>query len=379
MNYGCVLTEAGQAQIANALALGQLISLTQMAVGDGGGEVVTPDATMTALVGEKYKADVNRLTIDPNDPGHVIVELVIPSSQGGWTIREVGLFDVDGNLVAVGNTPESYKPTGAEGSLVEQTIRAHLRMTEASAGVLQLKIDPTIVLSTRQYVDEEVATRAPMDHGHPEKADVDHDHQDIRAAILPLIPKKITRILTSGPYAVAADTKLVEIWQWGAGGSGALEAGVNDAGGAGSGAFGLLRSKALAGEILSVYVGSAGAQGTTIPGHEGGDTYIVSPNLGELGRAGGGKGGAAPRGEGGGWTDGALVPVLAIDGSPGVSTSVELADKSGNFYHQGGPSVLLGGVLVSGGSNTTFGQGGSSSNVASFTSGKQGLVFIAEY
>ena len=177
MSYGCVLTEAGQAQIANALALGQQISLTQMAVGDGGGEVVTPDATMTALVGEKYKADVNRLAIDPSDPGHVIVELVIPSSQGGWTIREVGLFDVDGNLVAVGNTPESYKPTGAEGSLVEQTIRAHLRMTEASAGVLQLKIDPTIVLSTRQYVDEEVATRAPMDHGHPEKADVDHDHQ----------------------------------------------------------------------------------------------------------------------------------------------------------------------------------------------------------
>ena len=223
---------------------------------------------------------------------------------------------------------------------------------------------------------------AKKDHLHPEyenKADAGHVHTSADIIDLPTTPKKITHITTSGSYEVAADTKITEIWEWGAGGSGALETNANDAGGAGSGAFGRLRSKALKGETLSIHIGAPGAPGTTIPGHDGGDTYVESPSLGELGRAGGGKGGAAPRSAGGIWTDGALVPVFATNGSPGVSTSAELVDVSGNFYHQGGPAVLLGGVLVSGGANNSYSQGGSSSNVASFTSGKQGKVIIVEY
>ena len=176
MSYYCILTEAGQAQIANALGLGRTISLTHMAVGDGGGAPITPAAAMTALNGEQYRAALNTLSVAAGDPGHVIAELVIPSSVGGWTIREAGLFDDNGDMVAVANLPETYKPASAEGGVTEQTVRLHLVMSEAEAGVVQLKIDPTVVLASRQYVDSAIVTRAPLVHTHVEYALVDHVH-----------------------------------------------------------------------------------------------------------------------------------------------------------------------------------------------------------
>jgi len=165
--YYCILTKAGEAQMANALALGRPVALAEMAVGDGNDAPVDPAATMTGLVREKYKADINKLSIAEDDPGHVIAELVIPTDQGGWTIREVGLFDSNGDLFAIGNTPDSYKPTGAEGALAEQTIRVHLTMSEAGAGAIQLKIDPTVVLASRQYVDSEISDHNDDADAHP--------------------------------------------------------------------------------------------------------------------------------------------------------------------------------------------------------------------
>lgn len=173
MSYFCILTEAGRAQIANALAMGRTISLTHMAVGDGGGAPIVPVETMETLVGEQYRAEINRLAIKDDDPGHVIVELVIPSSEGGWTLREAGLFDDNGDMVAIANYPETYKPTASEGGITEQTIRLHLIMTEAEAGVVQLKIDPTVVLASRDYVDESIEEHNNDPDAHPHTHVVD--------------------------------------------------------------------------------------------------------------------------------------------------------------------------------------------------------------
>jgi hypothetical protein len=174
--YFCLLTAVGQASIANAVALDQDVQLAEMAVGDGDGSAITPMATMTELVNEVYRIPVNTIYIDPQDAGHVIAEMVIPSNQGGWTVREVGLFDTDGHLFAVGSLPESVKPATGEGAGAEMTVRMHLTMSAAQAETIDIKIDPTIVLSTRQYVDESIASHAVNVNAHPDKAGVDHTH-----------------------------------------------------------------------------------------------------------------------------------------------------------------------------------------------------------
>lgn len=111
-----LLTDIGAAKLASAAALGVPLKITHMAVGDGGGTLPTPDAKQTALVNEKRRAALNMLYIDPQNSSQIIAEQVIPENEGGWWIREVGLFDESGALIAVGNCPESYKPQLAEGS-----------------------------------------------------------------------------------------------------------------------------------------------------------------------------------------------------------------------------------------------------------------------
>ncbi len=125
-----------------------------MAVGDGGGALPTPDAKQTALVNEKRRAALNMLYIDPQNSSQIIAEQVIPENEGGWWIREVGLFDESGALIAVGNCPESYKPQLAEGSGRTQTVR--MVLITSSTDNITLKIDPAVVLATRKYVDDEV-------------------------------------------------------------------------------------------------------------------------------------------------------------------------------------------------------------------------------
>uniref|UniRef100_UPI00255AF55E phage tail-collar fiber domain-containing protein n=1 Tax=Pseudodesulfovibrio pelocollis TaxID=3051432 RepID=UPI00255AF55E len=174
--YFCLLTESGRAAVANAVALNQAVALAQMAVGDGGGTLIAPQASMTGLVGEVYRAPVNTVFVNPDDPGHVIAELVIPNNQGGWTVREVGLMDADGNLFAVGSVPASVKPATGEGAGAEMTVRMHLVMSTAEAGTIQIKVDPTVVLATRQYVVQSIADHAAAGDAHPDKADVDHTH-----------------------------------------------------------------------------------------------------------------------------------------------------------------------------------------------------------
>ncbi|WP_458102564.1 phage tail-collar fiber domain-containing protein [Enterobacter bugandensis] len=149
-----LLTDIGAAKLASAAALGVPLKITQMAVGDGGGVLPTPSAQQTALVAEKRRAALNMLYIDPQNSSQIIAEQVIPETEGGWWIREVGLFDETGALIAVGNCPESYKPQLAEGSGRTQTVR--MVLITSSTDNITLKIDPAVVLATRKYVDDKV-------------------------------------------------------------------------------------------------------------------------------------------------------------------------------------------------------------------------------
>ncbi|GGM30277.1 phage tail protein [Pseudomonas asuensis] len=152
--YFAILTAIGEAKLANAAALNTTLKISKMAVGDGGGSVPTPDRNQTALKGEWYRAGLNSLTVDKVNSSQVIAELVIPETTGGSWIREMGLIDADGNLIAVANTPPSYKPQLAEGSGRTQVLRMVLIVSSTSN--VELKIDPSVVLATRGYVDDAI-------------------------------------------------------------------------------------------------------------------------------------------------------------------------------------------------------------------------------
>ncbi|KAF1072696.1 MAG: hypothetical protein GAK45_00131 [Pseudomonas citronellolis] len=155
VTYYALLTTIGAAKLANAAALGTTLKITQLAVGDGGGNVPTPDASRTALVNEVRRAPLNTLSIDAANSSQIIAEQVIPEDVGGWWIREMGLFDDVGALIAYANCAPSYKPQLAEGSGRTQTVRMVLIVT--STGAVELKIDPSVVLATRSYVDTSIA------------------------------------------------------------------------------------------------------------------------------------------------------------------------------------------------------------------------------
>ncbi|EDY0935291.1 phage tail protein [Salmonella enterica subsp. enterica serovar Florida] len=152
--YYAVLTNVGAAKLANATALGAQVEITQMAVGDGNGALPTPNPAQTALVHELRRAPLNTLSIDPNNANQIIAEQVIPEDVGGWWIREIGLFDKDGDMIAVANCAETYKPQLQEGSGRVQVVRMILIVSSTAA--VTLKIDPSVVLATRQYVDNKI-------------------------------------------------------------------------------------------------------------------------------------------------------------------------------------------------------------------------------
>ncbi|MCG3469016.1 phage tail protein, partial [Xenorhabdus bovienii] len=163
--YFALLTQLGADKLANAAALGTKIEITHMAVGDGGGSLPTPDTKQTKLINEKRRAAINTLSIDPKNTNQIISEQVIPESEGGWWIREIGLFDKDGILIAVGNCAESYKPQLQEGSGRTQTIRMILIVSSTES--VTLKVDPSVVLATREYVDGSIQKHSNS-RNHPD-------------------------------------------------------------------------------------------------------------------------------------------------------------------------------------------------------------------
>ncbi|SQB75184.1 tail fiber protein [Escherichia coli] len=165
VKYYAILTNQGAARLANATMLGSKLNLTQMAVGDANGVLPTPDPAQTKLINQKRIAPLNLLSVDPNNQSQIIAEQIIPENEGGFWIREIGLYDDEGVLIAVANCPETYKPQLQEGSGRTQTIRMILVVTNTEA--ITLKIDPSVVLATRKYVDDKISEHEQSRH-HPD-------------------------------------------------------------------------------------------------------------------------------------------------------------------------------------------------------------------
>lgn len=156
--FFAILTAVGEAKQANATALGTPWTFKEMAVGDANGTDPIPNRAQTKLINEWRRAPVNQVRTDPANPNIIITEQVIPPDVGGRWIREIGLFDADGDLVAVANCAPSFKPLLAQGTGKTQIIR--MNFIVANTAQIVLKVDPAVVLATREYVDSAVAAAA---------------------------------------------------------------------------------------------------------------------------------------------------------------------------------------------------------------------------
>ncbi len=147
-----ILTAVGKAKIANAAALGKKIELTELALGDGGGSYYNPTEDQTELRNEVWRGAIGTVDVDGENPNWITIQTVVPSQHGGFMIREAGVFDNEGDLIAVGKYPETYKPVAADGSIKDLIVRMILEVSNAASVVL--KVDPTVVLATQQQVNE---------------------------------------------------------------------------------------------------------------------------------------------------------------------------------------------------------------------------------
>lgn len=194
--YLALLTNIGAAKLAKATALGTKVEITQLAVGDGNGVLPTPNPAQTALVHELRRAPLNMLTVDPANASQIIAEQVIPEDVGGWWIREIGLFDKDGDMVAIANCAETYKPQLQEGSGRVQVIRVILIVSSTEA--VTLKIDPAVVLATRQYVDSQLRAHE-QSRNHPDASTTEKGFVQLSSSV------------TSDSESQAATSKAVKI------------------------------------------------------------------------------------------------------------------------------------------------------------------------
>ncbi|MDI4716183.1 tail fiber protein, partial [Salmonella enterica subsp. enterica serovar Montevideo] len=154
--FKTVITTAGAAKLAAATVPGgKKINLNVMAVGDGGGKLPMPDAGQTQLVNEVWRHTLNKISQDNRYSNYIVAELVIPPEVGGFWMRELGLYDNEGTLIAVANMAESYKPELAEGSGRAQTCRMVIIVSSVES--VALSIDSTMVMATQDYVDDRLA------------------------------------------------------------------------------------------------------------------------------------------------------------------------------------------------------------------------------
>ena len=175
-NFYTILTSYGKQAIANAEATGTPINLKYLAVGDGNGQAYQPNEEQTTLRNEVYRTQINRIAVDTQNTNWVVIEAVIPANVGGFTIREIGVFDNNNNLVLIGNYPDTYKPVLTEGSGNDLYIRVIMRVSNTST--VQLKIDPAIVLATIKTVDDKISQHNTDTTAH---SDIRQKIQDILA------------------------------------------------------------------------------------------------------------------------------------------------------------------------------------------------------
>lgn len=419
--FYAIVTNLGAAKIANAAALGTKLNITQMAVGDGGGTLPTPNASQTKLVNEVRRAAINTLSIDPANASQVIAEQVIPETEGGFWIREMGLFDADGTLIAVCNTPETYKPALQEGSGRTQTVRMLIIVNSTDA--ITLKIDPSVVLATRKYVDDNILTvRQYADQllaDHVAAANPHNQYPLIKnalkemadAGLLPDVLKnlgisekfsgrllKVNRFADNATYSKPAARLLkITVTGGGGGGGGAAAAGTSQgAVGSGGGAGGTAISWYAVDDLqfpvtLTVGKGGAGGVGTVEP--QPGQSSSFGSYLSGANGARGASGSVFNYGEyrllsnGGGGTGygGNHMNIRGGAGGPAITLSngYESGGGGSSFHSAGGNPIAAGAAYF--GESGLLGSGGSGafsvSNSSAQTGGKggDGIIIVEEY
>ncbi|HHG6074428.1 TPA: phage tail protein [Salmonella enterica subsp. enterica serovar Vietnam] len=206
-----LLTDRGMAKIASALADKKQIHLQKMAVGDSGGQYYEPTASQTKLRHEVWRGEMNTLTTAPNNPNWLIAELVLPEDVGGWYVREVGVFDDEGELIAIGKFPESYKPLLPGGCGKQVCIRLIMEVSNTTA--VTLTVDPSIVLATRDYVDSrldehEHSTNHPdatlTQKGFTQLSNATDSDDETKAATPKAVKAAMDKILNAATYPIGA-------------------------------------------------------------------------------------------------------------------------------------------------------------------------------
>ena len=404
--YYALLTNQGAAKLANATALGTKLQITEMAVGDGGGALPTPDASQTKLIGEKRRAALNSLSVDAANSSQIIAEQIIPENEGGFWIREIGLFDADGVMIAVANCAETYKPQLQEGSGRTQTVRMIIIVNSAAS--VTLKIDPSVVLATRQYVDDNIieakqyADKGIADHvaaanPHKQYLQIANALAEIKSAgkvadVLQNLGisekfsgRFINRQIFTTPGAIAykpsPGTKRIKIILTGGGGRGYGHLGWGSgfqSRGAGGGAGGTV--------IAWIYVDESKTYAGVVG--QGGDETLNSSSSSFDGRLTAGNGTSAS-GDAGGAGGTAVGGDLNIRGGDGSDAPGIVSDSANPYFGgsgDGGASYWGGGARSGEGSTSgrapRFGAGGGGNTrtapyIGAF--GAHGVVYIEEF
>lgn len=410
--YFAILTNQGAARLANAAALGTKLNLTQMAVGDANGTLPTPDPAQTKLINQKRIAPLNLLTVDPANTSQIIAEQIIPENEGGFWIREIGLYDDDGILIAVANCPETYKPQLQEGSGRTQTIRMILIVSSTSA--ITLKIDPAVVLATRQYVDDKIIEvkgyADDLMKKHVEAANPHKQYPLIANALKEMVDAGLAGdvlknlglvnngavgrligmqiIKTSGTYTKTPGAMFADVIAIGGGGGGGWAtstANYNAAGGGGGGggmARGLFNLSAISTVLVTIGAGGNGGIASTITNatHGGTTTFgsYLSAGGGQPGNgctASGSSASCGMGGQGGTSTVGALL-CNGYAGLPGVmATPTAVGGTVGSGL--GGGSFISGPGGYGAGGNGAATSGGAQN--VNGNPGNAGVIIILEY
>jgi len=197
VKYKTVITKAGAEKLAAAsVPSGKKVNFVAMAVGDGGGTLPEPNASQTKLVNEVWRHALNKISQDKKHKNYVVAELVIPPETGGFWLREMGLYDDTGTLIAVGNMAESYKPELAEGSGRAQTLRMVIMVSDIET--VELSIDTTLVMATQDYVDDKLAEHE-QSRRHPDATLKEKGFTQLSSAT-----DSASEILAATPKAVKA-------------------------------------------------------------------------------------------------------------------------------------------------------------------------------
>ena len=198
--YYSIVTNIGAAQIANASVLGGKVDIVCFAVGDAGGAGYQPSTEMTALRHEVWRGNITSYEVDEDSPNLIRVRAVLPSNVGGFTIRELGVFDSGGNLIAVGNTPDTPKLTVAEGISSEMELTLELLVSNSEA--LQCTVDPTVIIATKADVQKLDAAKVDK---IPGKGLSTHDYTDADKGKVDGLPEKVLgyEVVEGGPLPPA--------------------------------------------------------------------------------------------------------------------------------------------------------------------------------